>query len=375
MNQRFTLDGSDALELDLADLCNQVRTRVGDLIPADQLEAIALGGGYGRGEGGVLRTEDGDRPYNDLEFFVFVRGVLGEMHYAEALHDLGHELSEPAGIEVEFKVMSLAKLRHAEPSMFYYDLVMGHRWLVGDDSLLVGCEHHRDATRIPLHEATRLLMNRCSGLLYAKERLLRYEFTAADADFVARNIAKAKLAFGDIVLTTYGRYHWSCRERGRRLLALDSALAESGQLRAFHAAGIRFKLHPHQSDESRETLLARHSEITALAQHLWLWLEARRLKHRFDTPASYALSDESKCPEQPVWKSVAVNLQTFGPRRLFDRRSLRYPRERLLRALPLLLWGMTSIAEQSMVRTCLHCDSLTLSDAVSAYTKLWQRFN
>jgi hypothetical protein len=375
MNQRFTLDGSEALEHHLSDLCSQICTRVQDLIPSSQLDGIVLGGGYGRGEGGVLRTESGDQPYNDLEFFVFVRGVLGEIHFADSLHALGHELSDGAGVEIEFKVMTLAKLRHAAPSMFYYDLVTGHRWIVGDDSLFEGCAHHRDPVRIPLHEATRLLMNRCSGLLYAKERLLRAEFTDADADFVARNIAKAQLALGDVVLAVHGRYHWSCRERGHRLLGLDTTLAGVEQLRAFHTEGIQFKLHPQQSRESRDVLLARHGQVAALAQHLWLWLEARRLKHSFDSPASYALSDESKCPEQPFWRNLAVNLRAFGPRLAFTRNALRYPRERLLRALPLLLWGVTSIAEQAMVRSCLQCDALNLSDAVSAYSKLWQRFN
>src|SRR5947199_6504474 len=109
--------------------------------------------------------------------------------------------------------------------MFYYDLVSGHRLVHGTDEWLGQCEHHRAAHRIPLHEATRLLMNRCSGLLFAQERLARVPFSAEDADFVGRNLAKAKLAFGDVVLAMRGQYHWSCRERQKRLkkLAAESA--------------------------------------------------------------------------------------------------------------------------------------------------------
>lgn len=375
MNPRFTIDGSVALEHQLAAVCETIRERVQSLIPHRHLEGLVLGGGYGRGEGGVLRTGDGDQPYNDLEFYVFVRGAFAERRYADALHELGHELSPDAGIEVEFKVMTLAKLRRAEPSMFYYDLLMGHRWLVGDDPLFAGCEHHRDASLIPLNEATRLLMNRCSGLLYAKERLTRAEFTADDADFVGRNIAKAQLALGDVVLAANGSYHWSCRERERRLIALDLPIARSTQLPAHHAAGVRFKLHPERCDESREALLARHTQVAALAQQLWLWLEEKRLNQPFGTAGSYALSSAPKCPEQPLWKNFAVNLRTYGPRRFLTHFATRYPRERLLRALPLLLWGMTSPAERAMVRMCLQCGSVTLTDAVPAYTKLWQRFN
>src|SRR2546430_13631947 len=93
---------------------------------------------------------------------------------------------------------------------------MGNRWLRGEERLLTGCEQHRDAKRIPVSEATRLMMNRCSGLLLARERLERAEFSPGDADFVGRNLAKAQLAFGDTILTAFGRYDWSCLERHKR---------------------------------------------------------------------------------------------------------------------------------------------------------------
>src|SRR5882762_1805177 len=71
---RFTIDGSEALEAQLANICGEVAARVQSVIPAAKLEAVVLGGGYGRGEGGVLRTVRGDQPYNDIEFYVFLRG-------------------------------------------------------------------------------------------------------------------------------------------------------------------------------------------------------------------------------------------------------------------------------------------------------------
>src|SRR5439155_17495371 len=71
---RFTLDGGAELENHLARTCQQVLAGVQSIVPAEKLEAILLGGGYGRGEGGVLKTESGDRPYNYLEFYVCLRG-------------------------------------------------------------------------------------------------------------------------------------------------------------------------------------------------------------------------------------------------------------------------------------------------------------
>src|ERR1051325_3043262 len=262
---RFTIDGSAELENHLAGICQKVLAGIRSVVPGNKLEAMLLGGGYGRGRGGVLKTTAGDRPYNDLDFYVFMRGsrALNESRFGRALGRLAGELSVDAGVEVELRLDSLSKLRRSCVSMFYYDLVMGHRRLWGHDNVLRGCEHHRQAEQIPLSEATRLLMNRCSGLLFAKERLRREPFTSEDADFVGRNLAKAQLAFGDVVLTAYGQYHWSCRERHARLERIDSATAPAWlpQALVHHSAGVNFKLHPCRTDLPAPALEARHRQI------------------------------------------------------------------------------------------------------------------
>src|SRR4051794_23190626 len=88
--QRFTVDGSDELEEHLERTCQTVLAGVLEIVSPQRLEALLLGGGYGRGEGGVLRTETGDRPYNDLEFYVCLRGRhwSNERRYGAALHRL-----------------------------------------------------------------------------------------------------------------------------------------------------------------------------------------------------------------------------------------------------------------------------------------------
>src|SRR4026208_58931 len=71
---RFTLDGNDELEDHLRQVCHAVLGGVRRVVPEHTLEAVILAGGYGRGEGGVLNSESGDWPYNDLEFYVCLRG-------------------------------------------------------------------------------------------------------------------------------------------------------------------------------------------------------------------------------------------------------------------------------------------------------------
>ena len=384
MSTRFTIDGSPALEAHLAATCDAVLAGVRGLIPADRLEGLLLGGGYGRGEGGVLKTPDGDRPYNDLEYYVFVRGnaILAEKQFRHALHELGESLSPAAGLEVEFKVLTFDKLRRSGTNMFYYDLMAGHRWQSGDDALLAGCEHHLEAGRIPLPEATRLLMNRCSGLLYAAERLARKEFGADEADFAGRNLAKAQLAFGDVWLTANGLYHWSCTERQRRLEQL-AAKAPAGpqalpaeamaSLLAHHQSGVEFKLHPRRTEATREELALRHQELATLGKTLWLWLESKRLDIPFTAAKAYAASPANLCPETSPWRNRLVNARAFGLGGLLN---TRYPRERLFRALALLLWEQPVTGENlGRVQRALRTRATDRAGLTAAYANLWGRYN
>ena len=375
---RFTLDGSDALEERLAAICRDVSDGVSRVVPQPLLEGILLGGGYGRGEGGVLKGPNGDLPYNDMEFYVFLRGnrFLNERRFVPPLSELAHRLSAEANVEVELKVLSFRKLRASGPSMFYYDLVMGHRWVAGHEGLLSGTEHHRHGADIPLHEATRLLINRCSGLLFARELLDAEQWSPESADFVGRNIAKTQLALGDAVLTAAGGYHWSCRERNRRLNDLVTDAPETRALRQYHDEAVSFKLNPVKSAKTREQLRYRHDDVALHAYSVFLWIESKRLQNRFADAQSYAMSEVNKCPETNALRNALVNIRAFGAEAA-GRTVFVHPRERILNAMALLLWtpGLGEPRLADRLKRMLRTNASTFREAVEAYRRLWRRFN
>lgn len=378
---RFTLDGDPALEAHLGQVCALVRSGVKALLGRHRVEGILLGGGYGRGEGGVFRTPAGDRPYNDLEFYVLLRGstVLNDRRFAAPLAALAHELGAAAGVEVEFKILSRAALCRPPVTMFTYDLLAGHRRVCGEESLLPSGSPHARAEAIPLAEATRLLMNRGSGLLYARELLAGPAPGDDAADFVARNLAKAQLALGDAVLVAFGRYHWSARERARRLAELPAParMPWLPAVRAAHAEGLRFKLHPTRPDRPAPELAAPLAAVTLLASRVWLWLESRRLGTPFASPLDYAVDPAPKCPETDPRRNVLVNLRRFGWRALLREGAVRYPRERLLRALPVLLWHPAALDEppvQTRLQCWLRTDACSRPGFTAAYRRIWEMF-
>ena len=379
--KRFTLDGDDSLESRLVGICETVLHGVQHTIPTRQLEALFLGGGYGRGEGGVLKTAEGDQPYNDVEFYVFIRGnrFLNRRRFAPALNELAHEITKAAGVEVEFHIISSAELRRSRPSMFYYDLVVGHQQLYGDETVLRGCNHHRDPKRLPPAEATRLLMNRGTGLLLAREKLSHDILSIEDRDFIARNVAKAQLALGDAVLTVCDRYHWSCCERNRRLAKLDHAVNEQSWFNLIcdhHESGVEFKLHPYRNDASAAELRSQHESAVQLMLQVWLWTEGQRLQIDFPSARQYARSTVDKCPETNPWRNRLLNSRIFGPAILMSPSSRRHPRERIFNALSILLWDQEHSAE--LLFTLLRADSNASStgqppDSLDAYQKIWER--
>lgn len=330
---------------------------------------------------GVSKTDTGDQPYNDLEYYVFVRGnvLLSERRYRGALEKLGKRLSRDAGLHIEFKIYSAKKLRHSRISMFTYDLTTGHQIIFGSEGIFKGCEHHLAAEEIPLHEATRLLFNRCSGLLLAGELLRHASLTVEEADFIGRNLAKAQLAFGDAVLTIFGQYHWNCLKRHARLdqLAVSETPCWLDAVRQLHARGVEFKLHPPPATISIEELQKQHVAITGLGLQLWLWVEGRRLNCPFSCARDYALAVFSKCPETAAWRNCLINLKTFGASALWDGRIFCYPRERLFDALCLLLWDEQTINESTLMQRLqnnLRARTSRWQDLILAYKNIWQSY-
>ncbi len=378
--RRFTLDGDAALERHIEHVCQRALSGIRGIFPAEALEAVLLGGGYGRGEGGVLRDTAGDWPYNDLEFYVAVRGNrhFNEMRFGRALHVLGEILTHLADVEIEFKITSLAELQSRPVSMFSYDLIAGHHWLWGDAAALQKLQHHLVAEQIPISEATRLLMNRGTGLLLARTKLAAENFTDLDADFVRRNIAKAALACGDAVLTARGLYSWSCRERHRqleRIARLEPSLWHQALL-FHHAQGVQFKLHPQTEPLSRFALAALHSEVSELMRECWLWIERKRLNQAFPSIRAYAQSPVDKCPETPRLRNVVLSLRVDRLRPRLNPRLWRHPRQRVYHSLALLLWEPKAILQEEIVRQLqreLNTRATSVPELTKAYEAFWRR--
>ena len=292
--------------------------------------ALVLGGGYGRGEGGVMAGPRGEGFSNDLDYFLFDEAPQARRLQAWC-REIERTESAELGIDVEIKCLRADSLGEPSRSMMFADMVAGHVVVAGDGGFLGRLRAGLDCTRIVPAEATRLLWNRGSGLFFARCRMCR----EAELAFVIRNHAKLKLALGDAWLCLHGQYTPRCRERAERLAAIELPEALAG-LHRWHAEGVAFKFQPFADGQTWSQLEAESQQLIAAWGTLYLAVEQRRLQRSLRDFAAYL-----GLPRLLHDTSLVTNLALAVRDRLRRGGGLRppgdYPRASLMRALPCLL--------------------------------------
>ena len=384
----YTIDGSPALEARIRNDMAAIREAVLAEVPARDLTALVLGGGYGRQEGGVFVTEHGEQPFNDYDLFVVVpfRSRRRRARLHATLNRIGERLSERMGVDVDFsRPIPSAGLPRLGPELMWLEMRQGHCVFHGPREALAAVPAYTPAD-LPALEGTRLLLNRGVGLLLARRQLARVDFAPSghDLDFVVRNIRKAEMALGDVVLQATGRYVVPYRERSRILDNLEPhavAAVDLDALKDCYREAIAFKLRPVLAPPPGFTLIGWWNETVRLFETVHRWFEARRLGLRDLTWEHYVDLNLAASPGRgplDAVRQVAHNLSAFGPRVLAEVQTVsRPPRERLLKALPYLLYGDHPAAVTRGVRQCLlgprDIDMETLF--TRCFLPVWMRYN
>ena len=201
------------------------------------LWGVVLGGGYGRGEGGVIETADGARRLsNDLDFFVIAKKGVPETEatatLGAALQPVSEKWTKSLGVDVDFSVKTPWRLKHDEARQMVQELLNGYVDVTGAPGAELFAHLVRRApSELPWLEAARLMMNRGIGLLLAKE-------PGRTKDFVARNINKCILGADDAFLISRGLYQWRVADR-------VAALAAQGDDRLYRRA-VEWKFRPRE---------------------------------------------------------------------------------------------------------------------------------
>ncbi len=230
---KFTYSGDSNAEKNIAEAMAGIAADIASLPEVGKLRAVVLGGGYGRGEGGV--TAEG-KPYNDFDFFVIPKEEIDSGMFA-AISQKWHGI---LGIDIDFSIVSgLHEIHKNGATLMMQELFAGYEVIFGDRDIFADAPVF-PLEQLPWREGARLLLNRGTGLLLSRRKLQG----KVDSEFIRRNIHKAALGCGDALLIASHDY----RQSGMDRLVAVKNLVPGAVLTEFYERALEYKYRPDASD-------------------------------------------------------------------------------------------------------------------------------
>jgi hypothetical protein len=346
-------DFNKMMEQEINTITKEVESSLGD-----SLVALILGGGYGRGEGAVVKTSGQEKPYNDLDFTIIVKQKSDQLN--RALQHVSKVHTERIGIDVDFsRPLTLSEVQQFPHWLMWYDLLNGHIVTSGAKDVLISNVPDSLKEPLPGIEASRLLLNRGAGLLWATLVSLGKE-EEEDPDFRRRNLYKCLLALGDSFMIVHQVYETPYTDRDKRLKAFleKKSLVLYPEFLSDYTSALQFKFSPNKLPSGPPA-----TSVFEKAGKKWLTtflhVESVRTGKEFGSVQDYINWKGLREPEQHSIKSLPRNIvQNIRQHKI----CWKYTREHLFRTLPKLISAMGSPNNQ-WVEESKH------------FLELWKRYN
>ncbi len=358
-----------------------VRDAVLEIIPKEHLVTIMLGGGYGRGEGGVFIQDGEEKLFNDYDFFIFIRNIpyLKVRQYKKRLQTLSHQLSDEIGIDVDFSpLLTLNDVKNAPFWLIWYELKYGHHVIYGRDNILRYLPEFKHE-EIPLFEGLKLMLNRGAGLLLCREKLER-DLNEADTEFITRNLYKALMAIGDVYLMIKHDYHYQYSGRLERLKKYESdgILQKYGFIQDYEEA-IRYKLLPYQPNLDKQGYLEWYQRVLSKFKVMYYYAFSKYLYHHIPDVNIYRALIENSDLEVgehfQLFKNVLYNIRFHKGKNLRWNWYRRYPRYQLFYVFPYLAFRTSGKYPAEVYSILGLKGDCTKQEILDRFFTVWQKHN
>lgn len=272
---KFTLSNNPEAEKCIAALLDQITHVVEAEVAESNMRCLVLLGGYGKGEGGVSAIGNTFKPHNNFDLMLVTRhmGKAKQSELDDALSGKLQVLAKELDIGIDLSVMDEGKLEHMPTRVLWYDMMLGHKTLLGDDHFIPSIYHnHRD---IPAWDMRNLMVNRGS-LLLLNQICLNNETRSEELDrLVIKHAMKAIIGYGDALLYALDEYHWSYSEKHTRILKHSEIDLRFKRL--YHEA-LSFRLAPKYAFYLKLDLKSWHRDVVQQLESIHLKCEAKRLQ-------------------------------------------------------------------------------------------------
>jgi hypothetical protein len=371
---RFTARGGPEVEAEVSALVARAGALVTRHVPAGELRALVLLGGYGRGEGGVERRAGVERPHNNLDFLLVTTRRGDRTALKRLVDDQLRSLSEASGIGIDVGVISAWRLRLAPCLVMWFDMRFGHQTVAGDAAFVPSLTRFH-AGAIEPADVRDLLVNRGTLLVIADALLARGAATPGARRTVVKHAMKAVIGYGDALLFSAGAYSWSYVEKQRRMAARRDVPAD---FRALYDEAVEFRFQPSYERYTERDPGPWLEEIRARLAPVHLRFERWRLgvpDLTWDRYASLALAHElRRAARSPIaFARAARNLWAASPpeRAADPALAAAGPRARLAAAFPVVLYGARDPARTEGARRVLGAAAATPDALRLAYLERW----
>jgi len=295
LSGRLTLMGGPDVETALNELIRRASRLVLRYVPAENIKALVLAGGYGRGEGGIRVDKGGEHPASNPDLILFSSGLgpADRDRLAAKVARPFASLRRRFGTGVDFSVIDARRLERDPVRLLWYDLRHGHKLLAGDPGFLPGLTRFTLGNIDPTDMAD--LVIKRGALLILNDLILAHEaysgrvclvrdahlalsdlvlpqnpWTSVRREALLTHVVRAIIGCGDAFLLAREAYHWSYVERRRRMSL--AAIPATPEFKTLYESAMRYRfggdplagerlLAEVESGHLRKVLGAAHLEI------------------------------------------------------------------------------------------------------------------
>lgn len=272
---RFTLSNNAKAEKCIAALLDRIAHVVQANVEIKNLRCLILLGGYGKGEGGVSTVGNTYKPHNNFDLLLVSSHLskTKQQRLNETLSQKLQVLAKALDIGIDLSLMDQRKLENMPTRVLWYDMMQGHKTLLGDADFIPSITHLRQD--IPAWDMRNLMVNRGSLLLLNQICLHKEQRSEELNRLIIKHAMKAIIGYGDALLYALDDYHWSYREKHSRIL--KHAQIDLRFKRLYDEA-LSFRLSPKYPHYLSLDLSAWHRNVVKQLESIHLKCEATRLQ-------------------------------------------------------------------------------------------------
>ena len=238
-HQQFTYYGAKDAERFLVDILTKIRTLFKEHFSDEQTAALILIGGYGRGEGGMVKENGIYRPHNNLDLLYIYNGAL-DKKVIERVDEALQNISKKYNIGIDLSAITKKKLLTLEGLVISYDMRYGHKTLLGDSSFIQEYNNFSVYNIDPV-DIRQLLVNRGTLLLINTLLLQKEELSTRERKLIIKHAIKAIIGYGEALLFFHNQYHWSYAKKQSNMTKLSTI---DEKIKALYTEAIAFRFKP-----------------------------------------------------------------------------------------------------------------------------------